>query len=362
MSREGQSRYLQYYFPLDAICKMYSAGNDSGGGEFIYRHLALSWDDTFWHDTQLTITNVEQFRKLLFERVPKQIHFSRYRCSVFNNPRTLKEQKELVFDVDITDFKRYCPCGTEKRVCSLCWLHIEGAVFVLRYILIHVFGLSEAHFLWVYSGLKGFHCLVNDRVLRQFNEVARANMIQLLDLVGQEDRMKTFIQSCDVDFLSQLEIQFYNRAIIQRQILSQSQFQSDCLNWIQRHFSSIYQEILVFWTFPHHSQEKWDKLREVEAIHYRNGMKPSHWIAMQCFYPVIDKGPLALNTNFKVPFSVHKETKKLALPFACEDFLLCDNTHTLPGYTLQSLLGGEERTKEAFEAGILRFNDWLRHY
>lgn len=355
MSKTYQQLYIQKYLPIDALCVMYCAKKPL----FVYRHLALSWDDHFWHDTKQEITSEALFRALFYEKLPRQIHFSRFRYSHEHDKKSMIEEKELVFDIDITDFKRYCPCGENKTVCSICWLHIEGAALVLRYILLNIMAIEERYLLWVFSGKKGFHCVINESTCMKMGEDERTNLHRTFSIETDSD-MKDFIQMSDNIFLETLESLFYERVIIQRQLLSIKEFQSTCLQWIANHFPSIYSIISLKWSNNMNSIEKWDYLRKIENEQYDNtGLKPTHWIIMQCYFPPIDSGPMGLNRNFKLPFSIHGTTEKLAIPINYKE-LQCNDG--LPGYTLKSLISGNNDTKNAYNAGILHFSQWINQY
>src|SRR6185437_12303406 len=57
------------------------------------------------------------------------------------------QRKELIFDIDCTEYRRFCECEGHKRVCSFCWLHIEGTVLILRHFLCQRLGIPEQQLL-----------------------------------------------------------------------------------------------------------------------------------------------------------------------------------------------------------------------
>ncbi|XVE64704.1 hypothetical protein DITRI_Ditri07aG0122600 [Diplodiscus trichospermus] len=83
-------------------------------------------------------------------------------------------ERELVFDVDITDYDdvRYCCTGAD--VCLECWPLMTIAIKVIDTALRDDFGFN--HILWAYSGRRGVHCWVCDGKARRFTNEQRASI------------------------------------------------------------------------------------------------------------------------------------------------------------------------------------------
>eukprot|EP01083_Nonionella_stella_P222500 793913_1 len=92
----------------------------------------------------------------------------------------IPEQKELVFDIDISDYDDVRTCCSEAGICTKCWPLMCCAIEVIEAALRDDFGLK--HLLWVFSGRRGIHCWCGDDIVRTFDVHQRSSMIDYLKL------------------------------------------------------------------------------------------------------------------------------------------------------------------------------------
>ena len=98
-------------------------------------------------------------------------------------------QRELVFDIDLTDYDSIRTCCSTTDICDRCWGFIAVAVRVLHAALTDQFGFR--HVLWVFSGRRGIHAWVSDQEAMELTDESRRAIVGYLAvIVGSKDGSK----------------------------------------------------------------------------------------------------------------------------------------------------------------------------
>mmetsp|Transcript_45887 Transcript_45887/g.90437 ORF Transcript_45887/g.90437 Transcript_45887/m.90437 type:complete len:461 (+) Transcript_45887:80-1462(+) len=132
----------------------------------------------------------DEFKKGLTDKIPYKIDIG----AVFNAapknhdsiPSFKPVSKELVLDIDMTDYDDIRTCCSKADICSRCWPLMVAAIKVVDTALREDFAFK--HIMWVYSGRRGIHCWVCDKSARMMSNQARTAVIEYLSVYMGNDK------------------------------------------------------------------------------------------------------------------------------------------------------------------------------
>ncbi|KAM8754184.1 DNA primase small subunit [Acanthopagrus schlegelii] len=228
-------------------------------------------------------------------------------------------EKELVFDIDMTDYDDVRSCCSAADICSKCWTLMTIAIRILDRALREDFGFQ--HLLWVYSGRRGVHCWVCDEAARKLSVAARSAVAEYLSLVkGGEEMMKKVMLSDPIhpfirESLTVVEQYFPRYALQDQDILGRKESIDKVLALVPE---DVRKELQQDFQNEKKPESRWKLIREQALRKQSTAKKGQHFekeIMLQYCYPRLDVNvSKGVNHLLKSPFSVHPKTGRISVP------------------------------------------------
>ncbi|KAK6359580.1 hypothetical protein TWF696_000732 [Orbilia brochopaga] len=243
-------------------------------------------------------------------------------------------EKELVFDIDLTDYDEIRTCCSKTSICIKCWQFVTMAIKVIDVALRDDFGFQ--HIMWVYSGRRGAHAWVCDRKARKLDDGKRRAIAAYLEVVrGSAQSGK----KVNLDRPLHPHIQ-RSRGILERDFEKNILEDQDPFRTEEQ--SKRLLQLLPDQQFRGALREKWssttersssDKWRDIDDVaktgvakdlKTRQLLEHKQDIILEYTYPRLDaEVSKHLNHLLKSPFVVHPGTGKVCVPIdpaKAEDF------------------------------------------
>lgn len=357
-------RYLEESYPHELIGKMMVMSSVKENYLSVERLVAFRYDNLDLGYPRQKAKNEKDLEFIVKRKNPTQLHFHSLKGKSIYSEEIVTELMEIVFDIDVTDFERYCLCIQQvdkKRTCSSCWHHIVGASIVLEYILKELWGVPSENILWVLSGMKGFHCIVNEKRFLFLTKEERTSLFLQLQKTNDKQLIQ-FASLLSSEFSLTLQKEFLEKSIVSKSLLNSDKFQNSCLSLIKNEYYPIYNALSVKWFNQRaaSSEEKWKALLDLEKGQFGTKPLPSLVIILKCYYPKIDKGPFCESNHlFKLPYSIHTTTRKISLPVEREEIKL-EGIPTLSEANVYYQMKG--KPLPILEESFLIFKKWVDSY
>ncbi|KAM6977607.1 DNA primase small subunit [Aplochiton taeniatus] len=246
-------------------------------------------------------------------------------------------EKELVFDIDMTDYDDVRSCCSAADICPKCWTLMTIAVRILDRALREDFGFR--HCLWVYSGRRGVHCWVCDEAARKLSVAARSAVAEYLSLVkGGDETIRKVVLTDPIhplikESLTVVERYFPEYALQGQDLMGNKKTLDKVLALVPEDI--LFFIILVFinqlvqeFETEKNSEKRWENLSTLVAKKRTTAKKGYYFekeIMLQYCYPRLDVNvSKGVNHLLKSPFSVHPKTGRISVPINLRELDMFD--------------------------------------
>jgi DNA primase small subunit len=320
------NRYFRCLFPFEQLTAFLSQDKKLAlvNREFVFVYTG----DTY--ERKLAFADLSEFRTTVLARKPRRIEIG---CAM-TAPHCYRHEaisfvagRDLVFDVDLSDYDPLRFCCKDAAMCEICWGFIVGAIKVLQHLLIKRYGFKRIVFF--FSGRRGVHCWVVDPAASLLSEKSRGEIIAFL----RGEKYQTMANFTVSDYMEPLMPSL--RRIFESQLVEHGRMFT-CATAVDYVMSFVPKEkakqIRVAWTYlrDRDSMECWEIFKQYAP-------KPVvNFLVLHYLYPRVDADVTIKHSHvLKCPFSPHPGTGKISVPI---DPMTCADWATFSAIpTLESL-------------------------
>ncbi|RWR96487.1 DNA primase small subunit isoform X1 [Cinnamomum micranthum f. kanehirae] len=351
-SPEYLKAYYGMLFPHAEIFKWMSYGNDGkhpacDHSYFGRREFSFTLDNDIYLRFQ-SFNNAAELENSIKEKCPFKIDIGpvysvdpakRHAYAQAGDNVFTPVERELIFDIDMSDYDdvRYCCSGAD--VCIDCWPLMTIAIKVMDTALRDDFGFN--HILWVYSGRRGVHCWVCDGRARRLTNEQRAAVADYFRVYKGNENSNKMVSLTGLplhpllvrSYADVLRGFFEEKLLCTQKLLSNEERFQKILDLIPN--EDIAAELQSRWQENRRSsisKEDVNAIRWEQLKHLVKSAKQKAPEVRQCVeeivfsytYPRLDmEVSKHMNHLLKAPFCIHPKTGRVCIPIDpenCDDF------------------------------------------
>ncbi|KAJ7072533.1 hypothetical protein C8F01DRAFT_1361866 [Mycena amicta] len=233
--------------------------------------------------------------------------------------------RELVFDIDMTDYDPIRTCCSDAEICKRCWAFIAAAVRVLDTAIRDQFGYE--HLLWVYSGRRGIHLWISDPEAMALTDEQRRAVVSWLSVVEKDESKRPNIRFGSRPLPASLRPALDHLAVVFTELILLDQ---DCFSSEKGYEAflrlipdaRVVEALKKSWSEQSSSSdEKWKDFKTQIKTYKKDSVSRVQLTAamediiLQYTYPRLDENvSKKRNHLLKAPFCVHPKTGRICVP------------------------------------------------
>lgn len=232
--------------------------------------------------------------------------------------------KEMVLDIDLTDYDDVRTCCRGTAICPKCWKFITLAIDVVDVAIREDFGIENR--IWVFSGRRGVHCWMSDSRVRYLKENGRRAFIEYLDVLNVKSKSKRGIFGMKKPYHPHVErsLELLKTHFVDIVLKEQGSWDSpDAARDLALTIPDLRlrNALLARWSSPA-PRSSMDKWLDIGTLYKELGVTSFDLVdwrkemILTMLYPRLDvEVSRQMNHLLKAPFCVHPGTGNVCVPF-----------------------------------------------
>lgn len=322
---EVLAAYYQRLFPFKSLFEWLSHSH-LPTKDFTDRELAFTLSNDAYLRYQ-SFPTAEALKKEVVRLVPSRFEIGPVYSANPRDRKTLRKaafrplEKELVFDIDLTDYDGIRACCSGTDICHKCWQFITFAIRTVDAALRDDFAFK--HILWIYSGRRGAHAWVSDYTARQLDDTKRRAIATYLEVIKGKNGvdLRRPLHPSVARSLDTLKLHFKEEVLDLQEPWLDSKGSDKLLERIPD--GDLREALRKKWATQSHrpSAAKWadiDSLAQSgvsKSLNTKDLMTAKQNLILEYSYPRLDvEVSKHLNHLLKAPFCVHPGTNRVCVP------------------------------------------------
>ncbi|CAF0803211.1 unnamed protein product [Rotaria sordida] len=324
--------YYRRIFPSHIYCKWLAYGEPASSLQFAQREFSFTLENDVYR-RYLSFSNHMEFEKELIKLSPEKIDIGAVYSAKPKDHKMLSTtqfypiERELVFDIDMTDYDdvRFCCRGAD--ICSTCWTLMRFAMQIIDRVLHEDFGFE--HRLWIYSGRRGVHCWVCDQTARELQSSTRQTIVEYITILatGKESSKRVTLYSPLHPSLQRAReiilTEFDGYACLKQDFLGDDQrierfillVPDDSRQTLREIFSQLTTSAERWAAFKQHTDAMINSVTSTTKFRKAAYTTLIDEIMFEYCYPRLDANVTkGMNHLLKSPFSIHPKTGRVSIP------------------------------------------------
>ncbi|KAJ2079201.1 p48 polypeptide of DNA primase [Coemansia sp. RSA 988] len=331
-------QYYQRLFPFTDYFQWLNYSTDAATREFTHREFSFTINDGVYLRYQ-SFKDGPELQREVVRLAPSKIDIGAVFTAAPKHAKSLQPgvfkpvSKELVFDIDMTDYDEVRTCCSGGDICDKCWPFMTVAMHVVDQALREDFGFTQL--MWAYSGRRGVHCWVCDERARKLDDPGRRAVAGYLGMVrgGAEQSKKVTLSQRSgkhphvIRSAKIVEDYFEELVLVGQEILLTRERWTKVLAALPD--EEVRKQLDAKWAKnpDRSSVDKWSEM--VDAVDRRAGKRNTAYglatferdMMLQLAYPRLDENVTThLNHLLKSPFCIHPKTGRVCTPIAPDQF------------------------------------------